>query len=178
MNVIHERLKLADVFYDDRATTRPRSRAAAGYASDLGAGSRAADPVERGARGGGEEVVQDQQLDQRERLGAVQVGADRELAEPLRAEVAREVEARPDHLLDRLGPLALEPARDVEVHLVAELGDPDPAGRVGLAVEHRAEVGMLERRAEHELCVEVLLVARSSRQERDDDVGVLLAAGG
>ena len=34
-----------------------------------------------------------------------------------------------------------------------------PPGRVGLAVEHRAEVGVLERRAEDELCVEVLLVA-------------------
>ena len=33
---------------------------------------------------------------------------------------------------------------------------------------------MLERRAEHELGVEVLLVAAGVRQERDDDVGVLL----
>ena len=56
-----------------------------------------------------DEVVEDQQLDQRERLGAVEIGADRELAETLGAQVAREVQAVPDHLLDLLGALRLEP---------------------------------------------------------------------
>ena len=89
----------------------------------------------------------------------MEIGADRELAEPLRAQVAREVEAAPDHLLDRLGTLAVEPARDVKQQLAVGLGDPDPALGVRLAVEHRPEVRVLQARPEDELRVEMLRVA-------------------
>src|SRR4029079_13397504 len=83
--------------------------------------------AERDARGRREEVVQDQELDHRQRLRAVEVGADRELAEAVGAEVTREVETVPDHLLERTGALALEAAGKVEGRLAVGLADADAA---------------------------------------------------
>ena len=51
----------------------------------------------------GHQVIEDQQLDQRQGLRAMQLGADRELAQPPGAQVGGEVHALPDRLLDRLG---------------------------------------------------------------------------
>src|SRR4051794_16182305 len=128
--------------------------------------------AERDARRRREEVVERQQLDQRERLRAMEIGADRELAEPVGAEVAREVEAAPDHLLERPGALGIEAAGDAEMRLAVDLADPDARLRC-LAVEHGAEVGVAESRPEDQLGVEPVLL-RARRQERDDDVGVAL----
>src|SRR5437763_6927084 len=65
----------------------------------LGLGSASPLAAEGDGRRRREEVVEDQELDQRERFPAVEVGADRELTEADGAEVAREVHAVPDHLL-------------------------------------------------------------------------------
>ena len=62
--------------------------------------------TERDPRRRRRQVVEDQQLDERQRLRAVHVVADGELAERLGAQVAREVHPVPDALLDRRGALA------------------------------------------------------------------------
>ena len=66
-------------------------------------GSRAV-PAQRDSGARHHQVVEDQKLDQRERLRAVQVDADRELAQPLAAQVSREMQPIPDRLLDLLRP--------------------------------------------------------------------------
>src|SRR5438477_5031910 len=58
-----------------------------------------------------DEVVEDQELHDCERVGAVQLGADRELAEALLPEVPREVHALPDRLFDPLSALVADAAR-------------------------------------------------------------------
>ena len=91
-----------------------------------GVGRACALAAERHARGRGEEGVEDQQLDQRQRLRAMQVGADRELPEPLLAQVAREVHLLPDRLLDRCCAFVREAARDVQLGPAGCLGERDP----------------------------------------------------
>ena len=65
-----------------------------------------------------DQVIEHQQLHDRQRVAAVQAGADRELAQPLRAQVAGEVHVLPDPLLElerrrrgRAGPARADPAR-------------------------------------------------------------------
>jgi hypothetical protein len=63
-------------------------------------------------------VVEQQGLGEGERLGAVQVGPDRELPEPVGAEVARVLHPRPDGVLELAGELGVRVARDPEERLV------------------------------------------------------------
>jgi hypothetical protein len=74
-------------------------------------------------------VVEDQKLDESERFRAVQVDPDRELAQPLAAEVRGEVELVPDRLLDLGGARRVEVARDAQEPLRAARFDGDPAPR-------------------------------------------------
>ena len=68
-----------------------------------------------------DQVVEQQRLHQRQRLGAAQLGADHELAEPLHAQVAGVLHALPDRLL--------------------ELGRQLGCGRPGCAAPTRARAG-------------------------------------
>src|SRR5262249_35945458 len=108
-------------------TPTPRgSPGAAPLAGDvLGLGRARSLGAQGDARGRREEVVEDQQLDQSERLRTMEVGADRDLAEPVRTQMAREVKAVPDHLLERAGALSLEAAGDAKVRLAVDLADPN-----------------------------------------------------
>ena len=162
VNVIHERLKLADVFYEP---PRPRPDAGGfGTASPPTPSSAAlAVAVKRWYR-----IRSWISASDSERCRSLPI-----VNSPRRSERRWLAKWRPDQIISSIAS-ARSRSRlpgDEHVHLVADLGDLDPAGGVGLAVEDRAEVGMLERRPQHELGVEVLLVA-GGRQERDDDVGV------
>src|SRR6266446_6173920 len=110
-----------------------------------GALSARAVAAERNARRRREQVVQDQQLNQGKRFRTMEVRADRELAEPLRTEMACEVQSVPDHLFDRASSLAFETARDAKMCLAVDLADPDPVARIDFAVQYRAKVRVTER---------------------------------
>src|SRR5215208_6558555 len=96
-----------DVGWPELAAALARTestRSCCASAGGVGAGSHAAQR-DRGL--GRHEVVEDQELHERQRLGALKVVADCELAEPVGAEVRGEVELLPDRLLDLGGLLAL-----------------------------------------------------------------------
>ena len=112
--------------------------------------------AERHDRAGGDQVVEDQQLHDGERVGAVEVGADRELAEALLAQVAGEVHLLPDRLLDRVRALVRDLPGHVELHGPGPLGQDDPV--VVRLADDAGQVGVGQRVAEGELAVEVLLV--------------------
>src|SRR4249919_51185 len=90
-----------------------------------------------------DEVVEDEELDEGEGLGPVELGAEGELAEALRAEVAGEVHALPERLLDLERLAAGHLARDEDVPFPAALLEADAAG----VVDERREVRVLEGRA-------------------------------
>jgi hypothetical protein len=116
-------------------------------------------------------VIEDQELDERERLRPVKLRPDGELAQALRAQVRGEVEAVPDGLLQLGGPLPVDVAGDPQVAIGSLLDNGDPPAAVA---DERGEIRMGETLAEHELSVEVLRVARPARHERHHDVGVAL----
>ena len=126
----------------------------------------------------GDQVVEDQQLDERERLGAVQLGADRELAEALaraggvakciRSQIASSIAAarRGRSRPGSQQALARRRSRPASCRRARRRSSGDRSG-CGRPV------------AQRQLGVEVLVVAVvPPGQERHDDVGVALAAGG
>src|SRR5579862_5000336 len=94
-----------------------RGRASSSARNALRSEHAGAAAAERDAGRRREQVVEEQHLDERERLGAVELGADRELAEALSAQVAREVQVLPDRVLDLGPPPGVEIAGHVEVQV-------------------------------------------------------------
>src|SRR5919106_3982080 len=80
---------------DSRDTPDPGVAPSRLDASGLALGGPRAVPAERDRCSGRRQVIQDQELHECERLGAVKVRPDRELAEPFRAQMRREVELLP-----------------------------------------------------------------------------------
>ena len=117
-------------------------------------------------------MVQDEQLHERQGLGPVQVGPDRVLAEPIGAQVGREVQLFPDRLLDLGGDVAVHLAGDADMTLGSALLERDAA--IANADERR-QVGMGKHVAQDHLGVQSVGVAVvPGRLERDDHVGVAL----
>jgi hypothetical protein len=83
---------------------------------DLGVGAQAG-AAQGDRRLGRHEVVQDQELNERQGLLPVQIGSDRVLAQPIGAQVRGEVQLFPDRLLDLGGDDAIHPARNADVSL-------------------------------------------------------------
>src|SRR5258707_1465837 len=124
----------------------PPPKPARGRRPDLahdafGARHARAGSAEGNARRRREKMVENEHLDQGQRLGAMKLRADRELAEPLGAQVAREMQVLPDRGLDLGAERRVEVARYEQVHLVVVLVEPDPVPPAP-AVDHRAQVGM------------------------------------
>ena len=69
-----------------------------------------------------DQVVEQQGLDQGQRLGAVQLRADRELPEPLGAQVTGVVHPAPDRVLEPGGEVRISLAGDPEERLVLAPG--------------------------------------------------------
>ena len=127
--------------------------------------------AERHDRAGGDHVVEDQQLDDGERVGAVEVGADRELARAAPRAGGGRSASSPRSTPRSRGALVRDLPGHVQLHGAGPLGQDDPVA-ARLADDAR-QVGVRQRVAEGELAVEMLLVLAVGRLEGDDDVGVV-----
>src|SRR5207253_6210706 len=123
--------------------------------------------AERDDRSGGDEVIEDDELDDREGLRPVELRAERELAETLVAEMACELHAFPDRLLDLVRSLAAHPARDDELQLPVPL---DQREVLLVLRDDLGEVRVRETFAQDQVGVEPLGLGEVAGPKRDDDV--------
>src|SRR5215471_11446569 len=98
-------------------------------------------------------MVEEQELGETERFGAMQVRADRELAKPLSAQVAREVHPVPDRFLQLYGPACADGARNLQFLLAGMFGERQVVGACPVA--DSGQVGVGQRVAQEQVRVEL-----------------------
>src|SRR5215472_17024151 len=99
-------------------------------------------------------MVEEQELGETERFGTMQVRADRELAEPLYAQVTREVHPVPDRFLQLYGPACEDGGRNPQFLLAGMFGERQVVGACPVA-DDSGQVGVGQRVAQEQVRVEL-----------------------